>query len=371
MKKPGRSYWERELYNQVYDLVVVGAGLTGQSLALFFKRKHPEANVLVVDRGFYPLGASTRNAGFACFGSVTEHVSDMQIEDEAKIIDRIRRRHEGLNLLRETLGDANIQYEEPGGYEIFTDEASYQQAVANIDLCNSWLEKATGVRNVYHATKYEGYPAIKIEMEGALHPGKMVNTLYIKNLKEGVKFRWQNKVKSIDTEEAIVRLEGGITLESKHIAVATNSFTPELMQDVNIEAGRGYVFVTKPVTNLRWKGTFHYDRGYYYFRNIGEDRLLLGGARSIDIEKETTRDFGVNQKVKEHLMEFANDILSLPESWEIEQEWSGIMGFTETKSPVLKKIGSSSLIVAGLSGMGVALGMQLGKEGAGIISNWL
>ena len=32
-----RSYWERALYEQEYDLIVVGAGLTGQSVAHFFK----------------------------------------------------------------------------------------------------------------------------------------------------------------------------------------------------------------------------------------------------------------------------------------------------------------------------------------------
>ncbi|MEX2605245.1 MAG: FAD-dependent oxidoreductase, partial [Gracilimonas sp.] len=89
MIHPGRSYWESELYDQVYDLIIIGGGLTGQSIAYFYKTNHPTKKVLVVDRGFFPIGASTRNAGFACFGSVTEHMADMEIEEEKYIIDRI------------------------------------------------------------------------------------------------------------------------------------------------------------------------------------------------------------------------------------------------------------------------------------------
>ncbi|HBQ61503.1 MAG TPA: FAD-dependent oxidoreductase, partial [Balneolaceae bacterium] len=57
-----RSFWESELYERTYDLIVIGGGLTGQSTAHFFKKKNPKASVMVLDRGFFPIGASTRNA---------------------------------------------------------------------------------------------------------------------------------------------------------------------------------------------------------------------------------------------------------------------------------------------------------------------
>jgi len=48
-----------------YDLIVVGAGFTGLSTAIHFKKHHKKANVLVLDRGIFPSGASSKNAGFA------------------------------------------------------------------------------------------------------------------------------------------------------------------------------------------------------------------------------------------------------------------------------------------------------------------
>lgn len=359
-----RSYWEGELYDQKYDLIVIGAGLTGQSAAHFYKKNHPEARVLVIDRGFFPIGASTRNAGFACFGSPTEHLADLKIEKESKIIDRIQRRFNGLQLLRATLGDENIEYREPGAYEIFTDEGVYAKAVEQLPVFNRWLHEAAGVKDVYQATTHNGFKAVSIKHEGCLHPGKMMRTLYHKNLELGVEFRWQINVRMIDQEQKNLWLDNGVELHAAKLVVATNSFTSNLMPEVDIKPGRGFVFVTKPIKDLEWNGTYHFDAGYYYFRGVGEDRFLLGGARSLDIDVETTMQFGTNAKIKDHLLEFANNVLKLPKGWEIDREWSGIMGFTPTKSPIMNAVSTDVVLVAGLSGMGVALGMQLGKEAA-------
>ena len=47
------------------------------------------------------------------------------------------------------------------------------------------------------------------------------------------------------------------------------------------------MFLTKPFSKLNIKGSFHYDRGFYYFRNI-ENRILFGGGRNLDFKKEKT-----------------------------------------------------------------------------------
>lgn len=368
MSTPNISFWEYALINRKYDLIVVGAGLTGQSIAHFYKKEHPAARVLLLDRGFYPLGASTRNAGFACFGSVTEHMADLKIEDEAKIIDRIRRRIEGLNLLRNTLGDDAIGFEPSGGCELFTNREVFEEAREFIPVCNRWLKSVSGADKVYEASEINGYPGISIRLEGSLHPGKMMQRLQDLNTGLGIEYRWLSGVKKIDKEEGVVQLESGHTLRAEKIALAVNSFTSSLMPEHKVEPGRGYVFVTAPLSSLQWKGVFHYDGGYVYFRNVGNNRLLLGGARNTDKGTEQTTEFGTNQSIKSHLCEFASEILKLEKDWSIEREWSGIMGFTETKSPILEMQSDKILLAAGLSGMGVALGMQLGREGAALLA---
>jgi len=43
------------------------------------------------------------------------------------------------------------------------------------------------------------------------------------------------------------------------------------------------------------------------------------------------------------------------------------MGFAETKNPILRQLGPRWYIAAGLGGMGVAMGMGLGKDASSLI----
>ncbi len=367
MSEPKRSYWEKELYNQKHNLIVVGAGLTGLSSAYFFKKKHPDAKILVVDRGFYPIGASTRNAGFACIGSVGELVSDLELETEEVIKQRIQDRYNGLLLLRETLGDENIDYDACGGWEIFTDPDEYARLTEYVPHLNSIMEEMIGEKEVFEAGTYLSFPSFFNRVEGMLHPGKMIRTLYEKCIQSGIEFRWNTNIDHIDTEKNLVSTQSHIRFQADRLIIATNAFTNSVFPKINIKPGRGYVFITKEIDQLKWKGTFHYNKGYVYFRNVGDNRILIGGGRNVNYDAETTSEFGVNQEIKKYLVSFANDTLELPDGWQIEQEWSGIMGFTESKSYILENIDKNCVLAAGLSGMGVALGMNLGKKASELV----
>ena len=58
-----------------------------------------------------------------------------------------------------------------------------------------------------------------------------------------------------------------------------------------MQPARAQVLITKPIKNLQIKGTFHLDKGYYYFRNI-DNRILFGGGRNLDFKTEETSEFG-------------------------------------------------------------------------------
>lgn len=364
MKKS--SFWEKDSFLKPYDLIVVGAGIVGLSSALFYKKEHPQARVLVVDKGMIPEGASTRNAGFACVGSITEHVADMEKETEENIKKRILLRYEGLNLLRETLGDSAIGYENCGGYELFTSPPKFKEASSYVSRFNDWMKELLGKREVYVADELNGYPVIYNRLEGALHPGKMMQQLVRRVQAAGVQLRWNTLVEEVGDNGSIT-LKNGKALQTEQILVASNGFTKRIMPDSDIIPARGFVMVSEPWPDMPWNGTFNYDRGYIYFRNVG-DRLLLGGARNTAVEEETDDHFGVNPDIKKYLLNFAADTLHLPGNLKFEHEWSGIMGFTTTKTPVLERLDTHRVVATGLSGMGIAIGMKVGKEAAHILS---
>ena len=115
-----------------------------------------------------------------------------------------------------------------------------------------------------------------------------------------------------------------INLISKKLAICNNAFATQLYPDIDITPGRGMVVATKPIENLKLKGTFHYDQGYYYFRNFIQ-RILFGGGSNLDLKKEATHEFGINEKIKAQLLEDLQSFILLYQVVELETEWSGIM----------------------------------------------
>ncbi len=352
------SFWEREEWLTPPDLLIIGAGIVGASTALFYKEKFPDHDVVIVDRGVTPEGASTRNAGFTCIGSISEHLSDMRIAGQETVLKRIARRWNGLNLLKATAGEKEIGYNHTGGYEIFTDELIYEKCREQMEVMNKHLLERIGVKEVYKATEFEGKPAIFNHVEGAINSGKLMRSLHQRLAKLGVRVWWNCKAESVDS--GVVKLDNGLELHPEKTVIATNGFSSRLVE-IGVKPARGFVFISEPIEDLKWKGTFNFNEGYVYFRNVG-DRLLLGGGRDIAKEEETTDRFGTNETIKKYLHTFANDVLNLPSGWKVDMEWSGIMGVTENKEPIIEEIKPNLFVAAGLSGMGIAIGMQVAKD---------
>lgn len=336
----------------------------GASIALFYKEKFPDHDVIIADRGYAPYGASTRNAGFACIGSISEHLADIQKAREETVINRIERRWNGLQLLRKTIGDDNMDYIHTDGFEIFTDEKKFKQSNDQIGWMNEILEDRLGEKDVYSSTEYQGYPAIKNRLEGAINSGKMMRYLHDKLSKAGVRVWWNCPVTSVKSNQAI--LNDSFDITPKKIVLAVNGFISNL-KDISVKSARGFIFITKPIKNFKWKGIFHYNEGYVYFRDLG-DRLLMGGGRDQAIHEETTDQFGTNQAIKKYLTSFTENVLKVPSDFEIDMEWSGIMGMTENKEPIIKEVESNVWAAVGLSGMGIAIGMQVAKDTISVMS---
>ena len=98
------SFWEKNRLLFQGDVIIIGGGLVGQSVAIALQKKRIKSHqkplkICIVDK--LPTGksgASTRNAGFACFGSPTEILDDMNQETENKIVARMKNRIAGISL---------------------------------------------------------------------------------------------------------------------------------------------------------------------------------------------------------------------------------------------------------------------------------
>ncbi len=366
------SYWEKTTLRH-FDLVVVGGGIVGHFTALFYAQKNPTHRVAILERGLFPSGASTKNAGFACFGSIAELEHDVASIGEEATAALVMKRYNGLKLLRETLGDEATGYSEIGGYEMCFESPKQER----IDFFNDLLEPNLGTRP-YTIVSPDGYGfsakvthLIKNSLEGTVDTGKMMAALQRKVAKAGVLTFTQSPVDRIEDTEGgkVIHIdtEGGTTtFFSRHVALCTNAFSRKFLTDVDLEPGRGLVLVSKPHPAFSWEGSFHYHDGYNYFRTV-DGRLLLGGGRHLDKDGETTLEEGVNALIKKALKDDMASLIAPGVDVEIDYMWSGVMAFGMNKQPVLQRVDSHMVAGVRLGGMGVAIGAGLGQELAKLI----
>jgi gamma-glutamylputrescine oxidase len=367
------SFWERDHWFSNIDFTIIGGGFTGHFTALALREKDSHANILLIERDAIAAGASTKNAGFACFGSVGELLDDLQDESEEIAFGRVQRRFAGLQKLRSIIPDEQCDYSETGGHELFRagEEAFYQKCLEHIEHLNNQLKPLLGFAPYVRAnTQTFGFKnmigGIAIKREGMLHPGKALAYLQRLCAEKGITSLHGTAVNSIASEASGVRIHTNRhTFTSKKVILATNAFTPDLQKHVNSKPCRGQVLITSSIPDLKLNGTYHMDRGYYYFRNVGK-RVLLGGARNLDYQGETSDTFELNEQIQQHLEEILRNTLLPNTNFTIEQRWSGIMAFgkADEKEPVIREIEPNIISAFRLGGMGVALSAQVGHEAA-------
>lgn len=374
------SFWEKEAFFREVDLLIIGSGIVGLNAAIAFKERNPQQKVVVLERGTLPSGASTRNAGFACFGSMTELLDDLSGQEEDSVWGLVEKRWQGLQRLRQRLGDPGIGYQPWGGYELFQDheQASYLACLDRMDEFNAALSSITGLPATF-VTADQHLDQLGFEQvahlifnqgEGQIHTGKMMAQLLALARERGVEIYNGLTVKEL---EAIrggmkVHLDNSWQLVAGQVIVATNGFAQGLLPELAVQPARNQVFITKPLKGLKIRGTFHYDRGFFYFRNV-EDRLLLGGGRCWDIAGETTADFGFSQRIQQGLLALAQRVILPDTPFEVDSWWSGIMGIGHQKAPIVRRLGPHLSVAVRLGGMGVAIGAQTGEEVAALASD--
>ncbi|MBX7043981.1 MAG: FAD-binding oxidoreductase [Ignavibacteria bacterium] len=364
------SIWEKNSFIN-FDIIIIGSGILGLSTAISIKEIDPDKDVLILERGTLPSGASTKNAGFACFGSLTEIIADCGRVGESATAELVEKRWKGIGMLRHRLGDEAIGLLNYGGYELIA--GSHLHCTDKIDAVNRLLKsifsddafsKADSFIDKFGFSRNFAKSLVFSKYESQIDTGKMMRSLLKKAQSLGVVI--VNNFDAIIEDAASDRLTvasktSPVRFTSTAIISCSNAFTSFILPGIDIRPGRGQVVATSPVRGLRFKGVFHIEEGYYYFRNFG-DRVILGGGRNLDFKSEETHSFGNTGKVLDKLNSLLREVIIPGEEFEIECAWSGIMGFNESKLPLVAEAGENIFAGFCCNGMGVALASYTGKE---------
>lgn len=375
---PSFSFWEQNSFFK-YDILIAGSGIVGFNAAIHLKSLAPHLQIAVIERGFLPSGASTKNAGFACFGSLSELCVQRDVIGEERLLKLVEKRWKGLTKLRTLLGDSTIDYQNNGSYELFLDDSSIkaENYLDKIDYFNQLLSPIFNHSSIFSREKskveYFGFKKVNQliynSLEAQIDTGKMMKALWMKAASMGIQVLNSCELLEIIPEENKIRI---ITdkgqFQCKKVLLATNAFTKKFFPELDVVPGRGQVIVTKPIENLKLKGTFHFDEGYYYFRNF-ENRVIFGGGRNLDFKGEETTEFGTSPIIQNELKHLLNTVILPNTHFEIEQTWSGIMAFGKELEPIIQEVNPNVFCAVRGSGMGVAIGTLTGQEIAEMILN--
>jgi gamma-glutamylputrescine oxidase len=372
------SIWEKESFYAPSDIVIAGSGFVGLWSSYYLKRAQPSLSVTIVERAPIPTGASTRNAGFACYGSLTELITDAKKMGEDKMLELVEMRYKGLRRIRKTFSDKKIGYKDHGGYELIADQATDMNALrTNIDWLNQRLKKIVRIQKAFRlqddsiaAFGFAGIQhLVEAREEGQLHPGKLCQSLLRLVQSMGVNVLTNLEIKSFERTNGhlVLQTGQGISLKAGQLLICTNGFARQLLPRLDTNPARGQILVTSPVEGLPFKGSFHFEEGFYYFRDLG-NRVLLGGARNLAIEAENTDEMVVTDMIQQELERFLREIILPGRSYTIDHRWSGIMGIGGEKSPIIEQVSDHVFCAVRMSGMGVALAPVIGEKMAALMT---
>jgi gamma-glutamylputrescine oxidase len=326
------------------EVTVVGGGVTGCSCALTLA--NAGVCVRLHEAREVAGGASGRNGGFALRGGAMayDRARVMLGAERARLLwqlteltlDRIEQLA-GDALLR--VGSLRLAADRPEREAIAREFAALRTDGFGVD----WVDGLPAPLD----RLYTG--ALLSPGDGAVQPARWVRRLARRAVEAGAEIAEHSPV---DPGE----------LDTPTVVIAVDGMSPALVPELAavVRPVRGQVLVTEPVPE-RLYGRPHYARrGYDYWQQLPDGRLVVGGKRDASLETEHTTVEETTPIIQEQLEELVADLLG--RSPRITHRWAGIWGETPDRLPLAGRVpGRAGTWVAGAySGHGNVLGFACG-----------
>lgn len=359
------------------DVVIVGAGLAGLSTAYWLKKAKPTLDVVVIEKGRVGDGASGRNAGFITCGS-TEHFSRMVSaygKDKASEIWKFTEDNHKLLTSEFGIGILNkkCQYRQKGSWTLATSEQevlTIRETVSSLKRHNvnvDWFDN-NHIEDRFHPSENSPvcitgfHGGAKYHDDGEIHPGKFLRHLTLTI--PGTRLISNTEVFGFDyVGEQLVVNARNIRIATDAVILCTNAWSPEISSFFKdkIVPTRGQILVTEPVVEFLEPSycSFVLD----YFRQLIDGRVLIGGFRNADVEKEVGYSDVINPIIQEKLEGFLKEHFPILHRKKIDYRWSSVMGFSKDGYPLVGSLPSDPQIYynAGFSAHGLGYTFKMGK----------
>lgn len=332
---PPRARLERDT---TADIAIVGGGIAGVAVA--HALSDVGASVVLVEKRAVAEAASGRNAGFLLAGVAENFVAAVRRYGEGRALRVWRftgRNLERIRALAATHGiDCDLAWN--GSLQIAGDE-------------EEWAEIREGARRlIAHGVRASLQPQLRAACyaeDGEFHPVRFVRGLAAAAERAGARLFERTAAVSVSARE--VRTERG-TIRAGAVVLCTNAYTARLKSS-RIRPVRGQMLATAPVLERVFDRPAYANRGYRYWRQTRDGRLLVGGWRNLAPEEEVGEEERTTDLVQSALETFLTERgIHAP----VTHRWAGIMGFSHDSLPYIGRCGDGTFVCGGFTGHGNA-----------------
>ena len=321
------------------DVAIVGAGIAGVAAAYFLASTG--AKVVVLEARGVAEAASGRNAGFLLAGVAENFVAASHRYGERNALRIWHFTKHTQELVRSLVAEHGIdcELEWNGSDQIPGDDAEWGEIAASARRLSS-----EGVAvSVDPAARTATYAD-----DGELHPVRWVRGLAAAAESKGARFHESTRVEAAGAAEAWTAT--GV-VRAGAVVLCTNAYTAHLATS-RVRPVRGQMLATAP-TAPAFARPAYANRGYKYWRQTTDGRVLVGGWRDTDVFEEVGEEERTTDAIQKKLEAFLREHrITAP----VTHRWAGTMGFSHDALPYVGAIGPGLFVCGGFTGHGMAFG---------------
>ena len=344
-----------------FDVVIIGGGIIGAGCAYMLSRRQ-NLKVALVESGKLAHGSSGRNGGFVLRGIQSYYNNAIKLYGRPTASQVIQFAEENQRLIKEFVDKFGncFDYEDCGSYLLACsleelEELSESAQLMREDGFDLEFLKEDPLERDY-------YGAMVNPLDVGINPVKLVRALASASHAR------------IFENETVVRIEydGNVsvqtaarTLRCDRALLATNAYTPLLLSwfTDKLQPARGQALVTKPLRKQILDKLCYANYGWEYFRQLSDNRLLLGGCRQMFLNEELGYADMTTKQVQNALQGYLKDRFPDVAGVAIDYRWSGLMGFTADGLPLVGEHDQipGLFFAVGFNGHGLGYGLNMSK----------
>ena len=337
--------------DHVADVAIIGGGIAGAATAYLLGRRG--ASVVLLERAHLGAGATGRNAGFLLKGVSENFVAASRRYGEptaARVWHVTGRNQELIHEIVERHGIA-CDLEWNGSMQIAGDEEEWTEMLASA---------VTLLRRGYRLEIDEASQCVFVPDDGAFHPIRFLQGLASAAESAGTKIFEDTGVTSVSARG--VRAAGG-TVAARSVVVCTNAYASQLV-DARVRPVRGQMLATAPLAERLLTRPVYAHRGFRYWRQTPDRRVVVGGWRDVAVDEEVGDEERLNERVQAMLDAFLRESgIAAP----VTHRWAGIMGFSHDGLPYVGRLPTGVFVHAGFTGHGMGFALATSELLAALV----